>query len=395
MTVRSPAALDLTGLRTLPSQVWGGIRLVPLVREEPLTDLRLHPRFFGDGAGPALGHVAVAPRTAYIAYIPHAFVATWTRDGSPAAAYGTQLSTAGPAGPPEHTARLHLHRRLARREDRDRLRFLPLHLALEGYLALHFGGPSVMWEEWSRRAAAKGLSPRTEEAYTGAEVAGLADALRVFEIHPGQCGVLLHTGDTLAAAFVVPHPEDYRLLHPTLVQDLFGELVHHHALFAGPLPDFRARIPGPGIGSLADLRAAAQEEERRWARFHDATMAAGLLGPAYTWQRVYRMGRFTLSRFLPAFVPKEENHIGETITDERGRTAYLKTFRLSEAQVRRGHLLDRLAAHDWHLGATATAMGLREGELGMRLEHAGFGALLRQDVLDRYRKENRRRAERS
>lgn len=33
------------------------------------------------------------------------------------------------------------HHRLAKRRPGDRLRFLPLHLALEGYLALHFGGP--------------------------------------------------------------------------------------------------------------------------------------------------------------------------------------------------------------------------------------------------------------
>ena len=28
--------LELTGLTTRPSQVWGGVRLVPLVREEPV-----------------------------------------------------------------------------------------------------------------------------------------------------------------------------------------------------------------------------------------------------------------------------------------------------------------------------------------------------------------------
>ncbi|MFJ8968986.1 ARPP-2 domain-containing protein [Streptomyces anulatus] len=35
------------------------------------------------------------------------------------------------------------HHRLAKRRPGDRLRFLPLHLALEGCLALHFGGPST------------------------------------------------------------------------------------------------------------------------------------------------------------------------------------------------------------------------------------------------------------
>ena len=68
---------------------------------------------------------------------------------------------------------------------------------------------------------------------------------------------------------------------------------------------------------------------------------------------------------------------------------YLKTFRLSEAQVRRGHLLDRLATHDWHLADTAAELSITEPQLGLRLESAGFGFLLRQDTLDGYRKRAR------
>ncbi|MFJ5776870.1 ARPP-2 domain-containing protein [Streptomyces sp. NPDC093094] len=380
-------APDLTGLATRPSQVWGAVRLVPLVREEPVEDLRLGARLYGGAAG----LVEVGPRHAYVSYIPHGFVATWTDDGTPAAAYGTQLS-AGTDAAPAAAMGLAFHRRTARREARDRLRFLPLHLALEGYLALHFGGPTIAWEEWSQRAIRQGLSPRAEEAYLGAEVRGLADALRVFEIHPGQCGVLVYVADALAAAFAVPHPDDYRALHPTLVQDLYGELIHHYATLMPPVPDFRARLAGPGIRSLADLRTAVAGQEHAWVRFHDSAMAAGLLEHAYTWQQVYRLGRFTLSRFLPRFRPKQENHIGEAITDDAGRTVYLKTFRLSENQVRRGHLLSRLAAHDWHLADTADELGLDEAQLGLRLEAAGFGHLLRQDVLDAYRRRRRNRA---
>ncbi|MFJ6560247.1 ARPP-2 domain-containing protein [Streptomyces sp. NPDC091412] len=372
----------LDGLETRPAQVWGAVRLVPLVRAEPIQDLRLHPRIH-DGPG----EVDLGRGRSYCSYIPHSFVADWTGDGSPAAAYGTQLTD----GRPEQevgAARLHFHRRTAPREARHRLRFLPLHLALEGYLALHFGGPAVAWKQWSHRAVRQGLSPRVEAAYLGTEVPGLADALRVFEIHPGQCGVLIHLADAPAAAFVVPHPEDYRTLHPTLLQDLYGDLVHHYATLMPPVTDFRARIPDTRIRTLADLRDAAAEQTARWADFHDTTMAAGLLDQQSTWQLVRRMGRFTLSRFLPPFRPKQDNHIGEAIIDEHGRTVYLKTFRLSESQVRRGHLLTHLAAHDWHLPATASALGLTEPQLALRLETSGF-APLRQDVLDHYRKQNR------
>ncbi|MBE8471917.1 ARPP-2 domain-containing protein [Streptomyces justiciae] len=361
------------GLRTRPSQVWGAVRLVPLVRAEPVEDLRLHPRIH-----PGPGVVDLGRKGSYCSYIPHSFVAEWTGDGTPAAAYGTQLAE-GPAEQGSVAAvRLHFHRRMARQEGRRRLRFLPLHLALEGYLALHFGGPTIAWEEWSRQALSQGLSPRVEAAYLGLQVPGLADALSVFEIHPGQCGVLVYLADALAAAFVVPHPEDYRTLHPTLVQDLYGDLVHHYATLMPPVPDFRARIADTGIRSLGELRAAAAEQTDRWEEFHDTTMAAGLVEQESNWQRVRRMGRFTLSRFLPEFRPKQDNHIGEAILDERGRTVYLKTFRLSENQVRRGFLLSRLAAHDWHLADTATEFGIDDAALAKRLETAGFGHLLRQ-----------------
>jgi hypothetical protein len=102
------------------------------------------------------------------------------------------------------------------------------------------------------------------------------------------------------------------------------------------------------------------------------------------------MGPYRLSRFLPSFERQRENHIGELITDATGRLAYLKTFRLSENQVRRGHLLTRLAACGWNLADTAAALGVTEPELGLRIQAAGFGSLLRQDVLDHYRAQARR-----
>ncbi|WP_329176221.1 ARPP-2 domain-containing protein [Streptomyces sp. NBC_01477] len=371
MTATTALRLDLAGLHTRPAQVWGGIRLVPLVRDEPVPGLRLHKELYGDG----VGVVDVAPRTVYTSYIPHGFVADWGT--GPAAAYGTQLRGEHGDPAPVEAMPVRFHRRMVRREAKRRLRFLPLHLALEGYLGLHFGGPAIAWEEWSQQALRRGLSPRVEEAYTGAAVRGLGDALRVFEIHPGQCGVLLHTADALAAAFVVPHPDDYRALHTTLVQDLYGDLVHHYALLSAPVQDFVPHLDAARIDSTADLRAALAAQQREWAGFHTGTMAAGLLAPEYTARALYRAGDFTLRRFVPAFRPRTESHIGEAITAADGRVAYLKTFRLSEAQIRRGHLLSCLAAHDWHVARAAADLALTPAELTARLRTAGFAHLLR------------------
>ncbi|RAY16058.1 hypothetical protein DPM19_03740 [Actinomadura craniellae] len=376
-------SIDLTGLTARPSQVWGGVRLVPLVRDEPVPGLRLAPETYDEG----LGVVQVGPRAAYVSYIPHAFVLNF--GAGPEAVYGTHLDQPGESRPPGR-ARLRFHRRMARRVDKDRLRFLPLHLALEGYLALHFGGPATRWQEWSDRAIRNGLSPRCEESYTGAAVQGLDEALRVFEIHPGQCGVLVYAADALATAFVVPHPDDYRVLHDTLLLDLFGELIYHYALLSAPVPAFGARIDDAGVRTLADLRARAAAQTAAWTDFHDGVMSRGLLAGEYTHQHVHEVGEFRLSRFLPSFARGRENHLGEIVTDGAGRAAYLKTYRLSEQQVRRGHLLAALARNDWHVEDTAAELGTDAAQLGLRLERAGFGSLIRQDVMDGYRARVRR-----
>ncbi|BCL12469.1 ARPP-2 domain-containing protein [Micromonospora sagamiensis] len=387
MTTTAPVdGIDLTGLTVAPDQTWGAVRLVPLLRPVPISDLRLHARLHDPDE---LSIVHAGPRSAYVSYVPHAFVASWTTDDTPAAAYGTQLRDPAASGAPTGI-RLAFRRGMARRDGDQRLRFLPLHLAMEGCLALQFGGPSIAWQEWTRQAVARGLSPRVEASYTGTAIPGLDDALRVFEIHPGQCGMVLYVADALAAAFVVSHPDDYRALHPTLLQDFYGELIFQYAHLYPAVPGFTARLDDTTVDSVADLRGRLAQARADWAAFH-TVMAGGLLAAAHlTFTPVYRMGRFTLSRFLPALDPGTENHIGEMITDDTGQLAYLKTFRLSAAQTRRGHLLSQLAAHDWNLDATATALGTDRRGITLRLDNAGFGHLLRPDIIDACRNQARK-----
>ncbi|MFJ6996795.1 ARPP-2 domain-containing protein, partial [Streptomyces sp. NPDC003090] len=70
--------IDLAGLTAGPAQVWGGIRLVPLLRERPVEGLRLHAELYGDGGDGAYGRVALGRRHTYASYIPHGFVADWS-----------------------------------------------------------------------------------------------------------------------------------------------------------------------------------------------------------------------------------------------------------------------------------------------------------------------------
>jgi hypothetical protein len=87
-------------------------------------------------------------------------------------------------------------------------------------------------------------------------------------------------------------------------------------------------------------------------------------------------------RFLPEFRLREENHIGELIRAPGGAVAYLHTFRLTEAQVRRGYLLHTIASNDWDLDAAAEAMGTDRARLCTGLIRAGFGDLLRPHIRD-------------
>ncbi len=361
----------LTGLRPAPAQQWGGVRLVPLLREHVHGDLRLSQR-----KTPA-AVVDLGDGTAYFAFMPHAFILDWSADGQPLAAHGAQLRARDSRTPPRQTALLH---RMAKREDRSALRFVPLHLAMEGFLSLHFGGPDVAWTEYSREALSRGLSPRSERSIAGVWLAGLADALRVFEIHEHQVGVLVFVADALASAFVVPHPEDYRALHRSLLADFYGELLYQYGLLHIAVQSIDLRIDAAKVHSLADLRTAVRRGRDEWHE-HTALLTTGLLERSTRWQTVHRAGPFRLRRFIGELQPDRESHIGEAIVRADGELEYLKTYRLSAAQIRRAYLLERLAAHEWHLGATAEALGDTYEGLLVRLRNAGFGHLLKPHIL--------------
>src|SRR5690606_1188546 len=299
--------LRLDGLTALPGQVWGAVRLVPLVRERPFDSLlRLHPQIYE--IAPAA--VRLNRPTVHQSYIPHGIVAQWAEGGPSVNTVGTRLTDPRRPAAAEVRGKPRAERRTVRRPSGNRLRFLPLHLSMEGYLSLHFGGPSMAWDEWSRLGLDEGPPPQVETAYPGKAVTGLGDALRVFEIHPEQCGMLIFVADALAGAFAVPHPEDYRLLHPTLVEDLYGELIWQYALFHGDVPDFGVRLREDEGHTVADLRAAGTAAVEEWGRFQLGTMAEGLLGADYRFDELYAMGPYRLWRFQPRFEPRREPHIG-------------------------------------------------------------------------------------
>lgn len=364
--------LDFRGLRAAPSQALGTVRLVPLVRDEPIEALRLY-------AVPTRADLTVVkldPRTTYTAYVPHALVATLPGQEQAHASAGTQLVR--PQAAPEAVFRVQVTQRLARREQGG-LRLLPQHLALDAYLTVGFAGPDVAWPEYSRQVLSRGLSPRAERVHRGHDVPGLADALRAFELYPEQVGVLVFVADAFASAYVAPHPDDYRRLHRTLLQDMYGELLVQYAVLHPEVAALWGRIDGSAVGSLEDLAGAVAGLRRDWSTFA-GLMASGLYDAELDVTTVQRLGGFRLQRFLPSFHPHAENHVGEAIVDAAGRLAYLQTFRLSAAQARRGRLLSTLVAAGWDLDAAAEALGATREELLARLRNNGLGHLLKAHV---------------
>ena len=384
--------LVLKGLRPATPQQHGAIRLIPLLRDDVRGDLRLSRRRYADLAAVTLDGELHGPGLRYVSFVPHGLVMSWSDQGEPVTAFGTQLCEDPPDGQRlgrgPTTVRL-LHR-MVRREDDHRLRFLPLHLAMEGFLSLHFGGPEIAWSEYSKQAIRYGLDPRIETAAPGRSVSGLEDALRLFEIHERQCGVLVLVADALASAFVVPHPQDYRLLHDSLLEDFFGALIREYSWQYRRVPELDFALPEPqrkvtSVGELQSMRGAARAA---W-RDSSALFVDGLLGRAVRSERIYQAGPFSLQRFCTSLSLHDENHIGEAIVREDGTIEYLKTYRLSSLQTKRAYLLELLARHHFNLDAAAASQSQTRHQLVQRLDGAGFAYLLADEVLRAARKHAR------
>ncbi|HET9622329.1 MAG TPA: hypothetical protein VFP84_13245 [Kofleriaceae bacterium] len=389
--VTSEATLALAGLRIAPPQAMGAVRIVPLVR----------PRFLPGADAPAVGDLRItarpydsyavvdvggdrptSPGLKYASFVPHGFVVSYTDDGSPVAAQGASF---GPAEEHRKGRFVRLLHRMVKQEGTSddgttsRFRMLPLHLAMEGLLALHFNGPHILWNQYSEHALRRGLDPRSETAVRGAWLPGLEEAVRTFEILPAQVGVLLFVADALACAFVVPHPDDYRRLHRSILDDFFGELLYQYAILYTESAPAHAPLDATGVVTLADLAARVAQVRAAW-RAYGELLAAGLFGRTFTVETVRTMGAFRLERFIPTFDPHAECHIGERIVRDDGTLEYLKTYRLSAAQVRRAFLLQQLAAAAWNLDEAARTLDCSFEELGRRLVNAGFGYLLKPAV---------------
>lgn len=365
MSRRRPELMEtvnLKGLRPGAAQTLGAVRLIPLIREEVRGDLRLM-----DAAIPA-----EEARPVY--FLPHGRIYGGDRGTDPAAAYGTHLSDR-PEPPPRSMA---IPARHQARPDEDRLGFVPMDVAMEGVITRWVHGPEIVWSAWSRRAL-RGEQPGGWSASPGSRIQGLDLALRRFEIHPGQAGLMVFVADALASIVALPHPEDYRRLHRSLVRDLFGSLFIQYGQLYDEAPAL-APPPASAVRSIEDLwdRLGALRRHQEEAA---ALLASPLMGRAVSADPLYQRGPFTLQRFVTDLDTARENAIGEAILRDGGEVEVIQTFRLSGAQVRRAWLLRQLAKNHWDVAATGAALGSPPQEMARRLSNAGLDHWLHEHVL--------------
>jgi hypothetical protein len=365
-------------LEIAPSQIWGAIRLVPLLRKDFREDLRLAKRSYNSPVA-----VNVDKNILYHSYVPHGLVLNWSDDGEPVASLGGQLSDKS-----DQFGGVKVLRRMAQREnrgeDKNSLRFLPLDMAMEGFMGMFFKGSTIAWQEYSRRSRSTGLSPRTEYSITGRSISDLSEALRVFEIHENQVGVLLFVGEMLATAFIVPHPEDYRDLHETLLTDAYGETFYYYGLY-GQAQELKCSIEDKNIHDLADLRSALTKMRQDWSEVQ-SMMSEDLLQRPIQSQQIYQAGAFSLQRFITDLDRTRTNYIGESIVDDNGDLQYLKIYGLSAVQTRRAYLLQTLDRHDWQLEKAAIALNETLPSLVKRIEKADLGYLINNQVREQSEK---------
>ena len=368
------APLELTGLTPAPSQVCGTFRLVPLLRDHDCDDLRLVDAGWEPGT-----RIVTDYKTWYAGFVPHAFCVEW------GAALGTQLK-----GRKDRGRERFITHRQRKSPAPGQLRFLPQHLAIEGLLAMHFNPPAIAWPELSETFVREGLGVRGELFHDGHDIPGFDTALRTFEVHDRQVGMLVFVSDALAAAFVVPSPRDYRALHHTLLSSLYGDLVVAYACnqptrwIIDPEPHFR------GAATVAELRQGLAALRQDWADATTQVLLGDWKNRQLRTETVYALPGMKLERFVTSLELGQANHIGERIIRDDDEVLHLNTLRLSAPQTRRAHLLSVLGENGWHLESAATALGIDVPSLVARMEAQGFGYLINHNFREQAAKARRR-----
>ena len=360
-------AMGLSSLTAAPVQYFGEIAIVPLLRKESHDDLRLSRNKPNDTKDS-------------FALFPHGMIFSNQGERSAQVVFGTQLLKWDALEALRCST-------LKTRDDYhvgSRPRFLPLDLSTEGFTEYHFGAPPVAWEDYASLVGAKKLLPIQEWAQVRDSTPDIDECLRSFELHQEQSGLLIFIQSELALAMVLPNHQDYRALHPSILEDLCRGMFGFYGRFpsklvAPTLPDEKS------ITSLEGLRASVKRLKAQWATSH-STFHGGVLELPLTFSAPRATGPFRYKRFSSQLLQTRENILGEAIHRDSGRLEFLMTYKLTRAETRRTYVIECFSKANWEPRAAAASMGISLEEFYDRMRHTGLNYLLEPKVINEMRR---------
>jgi len=367
--------LNLDGVSFGPSQVWKNVRLVPLIREKCTSDLRLTKIDYDQ----EYSQVYLNDQTSYESYIPFGLIASWGTENE------VRFNQQALVNSKKKKSAFDHHFRLVGKVDKNKVRILPFHMAMEAFLSTAFKRPEVRKKEFTNEFNRFGLQYRSEFGWKSEWLEYVNASLGVFEILENQCGMMIFISDSLASCFLLPNHSDYRYLHYTLLMDCYSELMWHYSCADYDVQKLSFSMDEDRVRDVKTLRKefdlAMSELESL-----DKKLASGLLDRDLFIQKIYKLGKNELSRFRTDFFEgRDEDHIGEIISDSSGVVQYLKTYRLGIDQLKRGKFLQRLEEKDWDISSAARADGLQRGQWLRAFVKAGLGDILNANTLSELR----------
>lgn len=363
--------LDLSGVQFGPCQVWKNVRLVPLLRKEVTSNLKMTKIEYEE----SYSKVVVNDKTSYQSYIPFGVIASWGEDETAKLFDKSLLSKKKLKSASDH------HFRLIGKVDKKRVRILPFHMAMEAFLSTAFKGPEVRKKEFTNEFNRFGLQCRGEVSWKSDWLNYVNDSLGYFEILENQCGLMIYISDSLASCYLQPNPEDYRKLHYSFLMDCYSDLMWHYSNVEYDVQKLTFSMNKEKVKGVKSLR---KEFDRAVNKLSELTegLAVGLIERDIFSHEVYKLGGNKLNRFRTDFFEgRSEDHIGEYIEDSKGNVQYLKTYRLGIDQLRRGKFLQSLEQNDWDISACAKAADLRRDQWLVEFCRSGLGHILNANTL--------------
>ena len=374
--------INFDNFKLLPAQISSGIRIVPIINDNFTKDLRLCVENYNSFA-----KVENSDNTIYSAYIPHGFILNYDKDNNISYTKETViLNSLSEKNINKYTNTMIIDK-MVKKQDKDKIRFLPLHLAMDSFMSEYFKGFDIKWEEYSRKGTKFGLSPRSEKSIFSNQVIGLENALRVFELHKNQVGVILFVGDSLASVFIVPNPYDYKYLHYSLIKDFYGEIIYFNSLYVNQVKPFEVKFNEKNINKISDFKIELDRIKKELGSFY-SEMSNNIIKREVSYKKIYKFKKYSMEYFVTNEIEKyDEHYIGEAIFDENENINYMKLFRLSNEQVKRFSLLKLLDDNLWNLEQTAKSKNTTKENIILQIDKLGFAHILQPKFIEQAKKQ--------